>query len=609
MAIRRKSTLAFARKHCAHIPTIIDALDLPMVPDILDTIDAHRGSRFVIRAAAQLFKSLLGQLRAMRCMLVEPSASLWYAHPEKFIDDFCDEKFNPLFDALPVLHPLLHTDPNKRARTRLQFPAGFNFLLRSAKVQLNRQSKTARDIYLDEPWTYEPGWCADISMRRSSFDEIGTWREIFMTTGTIATTEADQVWQSSDQRTWHSRCPECRQLFVPRRTHKDPKTAERLGGLIYETILRADGLPDEGAIAATVRYQCPNPACRHHFPDTPATRLAMNGTAAAPVGAYVALNPSPSTAPRTFGWHIPAVAVKPWAPIVLRMVKADLARSRGDLSLTKEIILKEDADTWDEEKYHRPQNQYRPAGGYRMGDAFAWPIEKKDNLGRPFRFGLIDVQLDHYWLVIRTWGPASQSRLVFTAKCFSPSEIQDLLDKYLVPRERTFADTRYDTQRVRTLCARMKWNAMMGDKEARDYRHADGIRRIYDEPKVYDAYTGTLLQNSEQGGYVIEFLFSKNAALNRLSLLRDPDARTPDAARDLLWTAADDAPDWYWQQINAHYPVWKDMPDGSRRKEWHGQKDDHADDCEAMAIVAAAMAGLTGAESLGSPEAEKSATP
>ena len=39
MTLRRKSTLAFARKHLAGVPTIQDALDLPIAPDILDTID------------------------------------------------------------------------------------------------------------------------------------------------------------------------------------------------------------------------------------------------------------------------------------------------------------------------------------------------------------------------------------------------------------------------------------------------------------------------------------------------------------------------------------------------------------------------------------------
>jgi hypothetical protein len=563
------------------------------VPPILDTIDAHPGSRFVIRAAAQLFKTLLGQLRAMRSMLVEPASSLWYAHPDKFIDDFCDEKFNPLFDALPVLHPLLFTDPNKRARNRLQFPAGHNFLLRSARVQLNRQGKTARDIYLDEPWTYEPGWCADISKRRSSFDELGTWREIYMTTGTIAGTEADQIWRASTRHVWHPRCPSCRRLIAPRRTHKDPATGERLGGLVYETLLTADGLPDAGAIAATVAYQCPH--CRTRLPDTAATRLAMNGTARAPIGLFLSENPSPSTAPRTFGWHVPSLCAKPWAPLAVQMVAAEVARSRGDLSLLRELILKEDADTWDEEKYHRPEtfSRYQHPTPYRLLEP--WPAELTDPAGRPLRIATVDVQLDHFVLVIRKWGRFSTSRLHFAAICFSASEVLRHCEEHGVPVERTALDTRHDTQRVRTICARLGWRSMMGDKAERDYAHPDGIRRIYAEPKAIDAFTGTALAE-RAGSFVVETVFSKNSALSRLHAIRAPEARTPTG--EPVWTAASDAPDWYFKQINAHYRKRVDNPDGSHHYVWHGQKDDHADDCEAMQIVIATALGLTGAESM-----------
>jgi len=31
---------------------------------------------------------------------------------------------------------------------------------------------------------------------------------------------------------------------------------------------------------------------------------------------------------------------------------------------------------------------------------------------------------------------------------------------------------------------------------------------------------------------------------------------------------------------------------------WHGQKEDHADDCEAMQVIVATALGLTGAESM-----------
>ena len=44
-----------------------------------------------------------------------------------------------------------------------------------------------------------------------------------------------------------------------------------------------------------------------------------------------------------------------------------------------------------------------------------------------------------------------------------------------------------------------------------------------------------------------------------------------------------------------------DAADGSHHHVWHGQKNDHADDCEAMAVVMATALGLTGAETMDTP--------
>ncbi len=605
MIVRRKSTLAFARKHCADSPDIMRALDLPMVPEILETLDTQRGARVFIKCTTQVFKSLIGQLHAFRNMLVQSGDALWYSHPEKSVDAFADEKHDPLFETLTVLHPLLFNNPHKHSRGRIEYPCGHQKLL-SAKVKLNRESKTARDLYIDESWSYEPGWCAAISQRRSSFDEVQTWLELYMSTGTLATTEADQVWNDSNQRRWHMRCRFCKELIRPLRTHKHPDSGEIIGGLVYDTVVNADGTPNAGAITANVTYRCPH--CRELHPDTPGSRLAMNGTAQEPIGAYVTGNPSPSLAPPTFGFHVPAVCVKPWAGIAYKMVLAQLAKERaGDLSALEQLILKDDADTWDPEKFHRPEvfARYQHPTPYAMREA--WAGEIKDDRSLPFRFAKVDVQQDYFVLTIRKWGRFSQSRLHFAAICLSPSEVASHCAKEDVPNYRVFFDVRFDSQRIRTICAKMGWRTMAGDKNMRDYGgHEDGIRRIFDVPRAIDALTGTVHQG-QSGGYVIETLFSKNSALNRLAVLRGEDSKAPDGSP--LWTAAKDAPDWYFKQINAHYRKRVDNTDGSHHFVWHGQKEDHADDCEAMGVVAASMAGLTGAETLEAPATKPEAPP
>jgi hypothetical protein len=65
-----------------------------------------------------------------------------------------------------------------------------------------------------------------------------------------------------------------------------------------------------------------------------------------------------------------------------------------------------------------------------------------------------------------------------------------------------------------------------------------------------------------------------------------------------VWSVADNAPEWYWKEIDAHYRKKLHATDGSEYYVWQGLRDDHAGDCEAMQIVFASMAGLVGAESL-----------
>lgn len=108
-----------------------------------------------------------------------------------------------------------------------------------------------------------------------------------------------------------------------------------------------------------------------------------------------------------------------------------------------------------------------------------------------------------------------------------------------------------------------------------------------------------------QGANALEWLFSKQAALDRLHLLRTetfaPDNLNPDNMEP-LHACPTDTPEWYWKQAFAHRRKTLTNRDGSLTQIWFGAHEDHAEDCEAMGVVVATMAGLTGAESLPQPE-------
>lgn len=570
-----------------------------MVRPILDGVDGRRACTFVVMGPAQVFKSLVGQLLVLRNLQVDPGPTLWYGPTDKNIEGFVDQKFNPLFEECPPLQGLLYDDPSKHSKQKISFPFNVYLQILTAGADPNRQSKTARDIIMDEAWMYEPGWTGQIQLRRESYPN--DYREVLLSNGFTAKTQEARIWENTDQGQWTVRCPSCRAWFEPRFLHKND-SGDILGGIRFATVLRDDGLPDEAAIQASTHHECP--ACRATLPDSPASRTALSGTASQPVGEYVAKNLRPS--PGHQGWQVNGVAVRPWGKLATKWVYAQLARERGDVRPIEQMVRLDFADLWDDNMYFT-RSQNRPIGKYRMGED--WDGEMRDAQGLPWRLGTIDVQTDCYYLVIRMWGRFSRSRLRLAAKVMSVSDLEILLQMNHVLPSRTFMDARFEPQRVRRIAAIKGWHTLMGDKDNRGgYRHADGIFRIYDEGKIHDPLIGTPEQGT--GRRVLEILFSKQAALNRLHLLRteaaigpiDGEGR-PIGDPEPLWTSAQDVPVGYWAQVEAHRRKKKTNPDGSEYTVWEGLKDDHWGDCEVEQVVGASIAGLTGAESLEPPAA------
>lgn len=587
---RRLSTATFARRAAGHLENaeqLRTVLELPMLADIFATLDGPRPFSAFILAAYQTYKSAAGQLHLLRNAIVRPGPALWYAPTNDFAKDFVDLKLNPLAEALPQIAALTYPDRAKNAKLRRNLAGGATILVLSANNENDRTGKTARDLYLDEAHLLEPGAIEQIRNRRGAYPH--DWVELFMSTGLTAGTDAHREWLDSDQRVWHLRCPACQRLIEPRFAHYgDPADPKRItGGLRYERHLTDDGLPDFAKIAATLVHECPH--CHHTLPDHDASRLALSGTLKKPRGLYVLTNPA--APPRRYGWRTHGIATRAWLPMVLRYERALLARARGDIEEQAKVVREEFADIWNPAD-QLAERKLRPIGDYAMGEE--WADVAKDPQGRPYHIAAVDVQQDHFVLVIRSWAANSRSRLRYAEKVTTPGRLDDLCHEHGVIPSRVFLDARHTPQYVRQLCSRYGWRALEGEPE-KDYLHKTlGRRRIYSEPRAIDPWQGTMHQG---GSTILQFQFSKPSALERWHLLRT--LETNDGQP--LWTAAKDAPEWYFREIDAYHRIVKKATNGGTILDWHVQGPDHAADCEAMNTVGASMCGLVGAESIDTP--------
>jgi hypothetical protein len=593
--MRRLSTLTFARRACArldHGAKLREALDLALAADILETMDAHDGARFFILGCYQSLKSALGQLRLARNHWIRPRPAGWYAPTIDFAKKFADEKLNPLLEAIYTAKDSDYTNiALKQSKLYWKFTSGSHHIL-SANTENDRTGATYCDLYFDEPHLYEPGWIKQASNRRGAYPEEFT--ETFMSTGLTlgdgATgSEAAAIWAETDQRTWHVRCPTCKKYYEPKYTHRekeDDPESPIIGGLVYQRAFLESGLPDQTAIAASLVYQCPRcRVCR--LQDHHGSRMELSGTASRPTGIYVSRNATP--APRTFGWTFNAIAIRPWLPIVIGFELAQLARKRGDLEPLGRWIREEMAGVWEPEKYLRTKRA-RPLGKthYQLGTD--WPDEAVDYQGRPTRALTCDVQRDRFIYVIRMWARDGRSRLRAHGIVTSPGAIRDLAKEHGVIPDRVYLDGRHDGQYVKKVAALQGWRVLMGEKDKDYYHQETGLRRIFSSGRDEDAFSGTI-----HGRAVAKvFMFSKQAALSRLQILRTTETPTG----DLMWTVAEDAHEWYLKEIDAHYRKKYTTKEGQEYWQWEGFHDDHAGDCEAMQVVFASMAGLIGSESL-----------
>jgi hypothetical protein len=218
-----------------------------------------------------------------------------------------------------------------------------------------------------------------------------------------------------------------------------------------------------------------------------------------------------------------------------------------------------------------------------------WPDVSLDPLGRPYLIAAVDVQQDWFRLIIRAWNTRSASRLVWADEVTTPGRIREITSALGVAPERVVLDRRHKPEYVRQIAAHYGWRTMFGEKD-KDYLHPDGIRRVTSVHNYIDPFQGTIHQGRST---IVETNFAKWTCLSRLDILRK--LQTP--AGEKLFTAADDAPGWYFREMDAYVWIPKHI-DGQQTGEWQVHGPDHAADCEVMGIAVASALGLTGAESL-----------
>lgn len=520
-----------------------------------------------ILASIQSGKSLFARLLTCHIIANAPGPTMVLQATDPEAKDFALRYLRPVWNNCPPVKARLSLEDLDRSTT-----ADFDRMTlycRGIWNEANLQRLSLRYTIADECWMAPPGHLAELSARVTAFGWMG--KRIFMSQGGMAGQEFHQLHESTDQRDWNMRCPKC--------DHLQPWVWEQVR---FPEDAKSTGTWDLHKVSVGTTYECAG--CRALLPDNNATRLEANAR-----GTFVATAASANTG--HIGLHWNSLASMSWGELGVLMLKAKASADEyGDEEPRRIFKQKRLAMPWSEEGGEMVA--LAEAANYKMGDdwdaeAVITPKAKVvDRDGAPtgsipFRTMGVDVQRGHFWVVVRRWSKTGHSRLMAFARIDTWGNVEAYAKQHGVHHALVLVDSGDNTQEVYRETAKRNWKTAKGsgsDDFAVTSKDGQTTRRFYSEKQ------SIVVPGIPQRATLI--VHSATAGKDLLHGLR---------ARK-VWTYSLDAGTDYSDQLNAEVRI-KDRRTG--KPQWilpQGKKDNHALDCEILALLAAVRWGIAGRE-------------
>jgi len=419
----------------------------------------------------------------------------------------------------------------------------------------NLQMRSMRWVIGDEVWTWDHGRLEE--MRRRTHDRWNS-RIILVSQGGVEGDQFDSAFQDAEIHDFCFLCPSCqtRQKYEWKQVK-------------YERIKNAAEEWDWEKINKTVHYACANDECDATFENKPEARRKLSTS-----GEYVSRHNNHKPRRVSYTWPAMAVWWIDWGDLVMEWITAEDERKKLNFAPLKAFIQKRLAQTWVEiqegAKLKSATDAYNKKE-YHNGEK--WELEH-------FRFMTVDVQQDHFWVVIRPWGVDGPSRLIWEGKLETWESIRVLQARMGISNKCVGVDRGYrpdecakEAHASRTLSDRDAWTLFLGE-ESDGYIIKRGKHRI----KVPFSQWQNAKSNA---GITYRYIkFSNRLNKDVLSALMRGDGAS-------------------WEVPHDHSPAYKKQMESEVKREvspgkWRYVKvkshvDNHLWDCEVMQIVFASV--------------------
>ena len=520
-----------------------------------------------VLASIQSGKSLFARLFTCHIIANAPGPTMVLQANDPEAKDFAIRYLRPVWKNCPPVMARLKDEDQDRSTT-----ADFDRMTvycRGIWNESNLQRLSLRYVIADECWLAPPSHLVEASARVTAFGWMG--KRIFMSQGGRAGQEFHQLHETTDQRDWNFVCPSCQKL--------QPWVWEQVR---FPEDAKEAGTWNLGKVATGTTYECAG--CLTRLPDTNASRDEANL-----YGSFVATAVSANVG--HIGLHWNSLATMSWGELGVMMLRAkETNDTYGDDTPRRVFKQKRLAMPWSEEG--GDMVNLAEASDYALADdwdkeAVVTPrgkVVERDGAPEkcwPMRTAGVDVQRGHFWVTVRRWATSGHSRLKAFAKVETWENVEAMLKAEGVHPALVMVDSGDNTTVVYREATKRKWKCAKGSG-SEDFAVTDRtgktIRRFY----------------SDKQRIMVPGLPERAELINWSNL----------AGKDLLhglrsrkvFTFPRDATADYVDQLNAEVRI-KDKRTG--KPQWilpAGKVDNHALDCELLALLAAVRWGIVGKE-------------
>ena len=540
----------------ANSPWVREAMEAMSDPDI----------RLVsIVAPVQSSKTIGAELCLCYIIANFPGPCLWLSQTDADAKDQAEARLHKLFSECDAVKKLFPADRHKKKTQTVFFSNGMTLWVLGAHAKSNLQSRSIRWLIGDETWQWPSGHMQQAEARVTAFGWLG--KCIFLSQGGTENDDTHRKFETTDMREWEFKCPKCGK-YQP----------YKWSSIEWDKNYRdGEGRMDFAKVRSSVRLVCE--FCKHEIADSDANRKLLNSSAK-----FVPQNPNAPATKAGFHWN--SLASMSWGELAEMYLRAKESCRRGDMEDLKNFYQKHLALPWGdlEEDFTLDISP----SGYRMGDdwesegavgakgAVLPPPHENKNRVR-LRFLTVDVQMDHFYAVVRSWACDASSRLVYCAKLQTWEDVEILQNRFGVFPQLVFVDAGYSTFEVYRNCAKHNWTALMGDGR-RDFPHRVNGKITQ---RFYSTARHPLVSDRKCRMHYWSNLGIKDT-LARLRSNQNPDEGS-------TWEVPSDVPEEYLKMLDSEQRVKK----GNSWEWWQiGKRPNHYWDCEAMQVCAAYMMKL-----------------